>query len=106
MAKYMYLGNYNAEGTRGVMADGGTKRFEQISRMAETVGATVESMHFAFGDTDVYAIVDAPSTEVAAAVSLAINASGSVSVEVRPLLTPAQVDGVAQIEVADSATRA
>ncbi len=50
--------NDNAEGTRGLMAGGGTKRFEQISRMAEAVGAMVESMHFAFGDTDVDAIID------------------------------------------------
>ncbi len=47
-----------------------------------------------------------PSPEVAAAFSLAANASGSASVEVRSLLTPAQMNGVSQIEVADGAPEA
>ena len=53
-------------------------------------------MYYAFGDTDVYAICDIPDDASAAAVSLLINASGSVQLSLTPLLTPADLDAAAQ----------
>ncbi len=47
-------------------------------------------MHvFAFGDTDVYAICDMPDDASATAASLMINSSGAVSINLTPLMTPA-----------------
>ena len=44
------------------------------------------------GDADVYVIVEAPDNVTAAAVSLAITASGAVSLKTTPLLSPDEID--------------
>jgi uncharacterized protein with GYD domain len=51
----------------------------------------LESFHFAFGDTDVFAIAEVPDDEAAAAVAIAINSSGAVSTRTTKLLTVDQV---------------
>jgi uncharacterized protein with GYD domain len=52
-------------------------------------------MYYAFGDTDVYAICDLPDNASATAVSLLINASGAVSLNLTPLITVEEVDAAA-----------
>jgi uncharacterized protein with GYD domain len=49
-------------------------------------------MYYAFGDTDVYAICDLPDQASATAVSLLINSSGAVTLNLVPLMTPEDVD--------------
>ena len=49
-------------------------------------------MYFAFGDVDVYAIVDLPDHASAVALSLAVNQSGAISSKTVVLLTPEEVD--------------
>ena len=63
-----------------------------VETMAKGFGGRVESFYYAFGDTDVYAIVEVPDNVTAAAVSLAVNASGAVSLKLTPLLTPEEID--------------
>ena len=58
----------------------------------ESVGGTLDCMYYAFGDTDLYAICDLPDNASATAVSLLINASGAVSLNLTPLMTPEDVD--------------
>jgi uncharacterized protein with GYD domain len=67
--------------------------------MAEGVGGSMESFHFGFGDEDAYVIVDLPDNEAAAAVALAVGASGGASVKTVVLLTPDQVDAAAERSV-------
>ena len=50
------------------------------------------SFYFAFGENDVYAIVDLPDHVSAAAMALVVNASGVVSVRTTVLLTPEEMD--------------
>ena len=50
-------------------------------------------MYFAFGDVDVYPIVDLPDHASAAALSLAVNQSGAISSKTVVLLTPEELDG-------------
>ena len=57
----------------------------------------IENKHFRdimdyFDDKDVFVVVDAPDNVSAAAVALAVNASGLVSTTTTPLLTPEEVD--------------
>lgn len=52
----------------------------------------VESFYFAFGDIDAYVIADAPDAQTAAAMSLAVNATGAVHLRTTVLLTPEEMD--------------
>ena len=49
-------------------------------------------MYFAFGEDDVYCIVDSPDNVSVAAASMAIGASGLVKPTTVVLLTPEEVD--------------
>ena len=60
MPKYMISGSYVGEGINGLLKDGGTKRKEAVGQLIGSLGGTVESIHFAFGDDDFFIIVEAP----------------------------------------------
>ena len=92
MPKYLITANYTAKGLEGVRAAGAKSRVDAVSTMLEAVGGHLDSFHFAFGDTDVFAIADVPDDEAAAAVAIAINSSGAVSIHTTKLLTVEQVD--------------
>ena len=92
MPKYLISANYTAEGMAGVRAAGAKSRVDAVTKMLEAMGGRLESFHFAFGDTDVFVVVEAPDDEAVAAVSIAINGSGAVSTRTTKLLTVEQVD--------------
>ena len=92
MPKYLITANYNSTGLEGVRAAGAKARVDAVSTMLEAVGGHLDSFHFAFGETDVFAIADVPDDEAAAAVAIAINSSGAVSINTTKLLTVEQVD--------------
>ena len=96
MAKYLIRGNYVGDGIAGLMQEGGSKRRDAAQAAVESVGGTLESMYYAFGDTDVYAICDMPDAASAAAVSLLISSSGAVEISLTPLLTVDDLDTAAQ----------
>jgi uncharacterized protein with GYD domain len=54
-------------------------RAEGVSKLAQSVGGRLESLYFAFGEDDVYVIIEAPDNVTAAALSLAASSSGSFS---------------------------
>jgi uncharacterized protein with GYD domain len=60
--------------------------------MLEAMGGSLESFHFAVGETDVIANAEVPDDEAAAAVAIAINSSGAVSTSTTKLLTVEQID--------------
>jgi uncharacterized protein with GYD domain len=60
--------------------------------LVKSVGGTLESMYFAFGETDVYAIANLPSHHAAIAASGTMNASGRVTCSVTPLITVEEID--------------
>lgn len=95
MPKYLIRGNYVGDGVAGLLKDGGTKRQAAAEAAVASVGGTLECMFYAFGDTDIYGIVDMPDDASAAAISLLINSSGAVSVRLTPLLSPADLDAAA-----------
>ena len=67
--------------------------------MVESLGGTLESYYFAFGDNDFYVIVEVPDNLSAAAGSLVANASGTVKVKTIVLLTPEEIDKVTKMTV-------
>jgi uncharacterized protein with GYD domain len=97
MPKYMIEASYGAEGVKGVAAKGGTARREAVQQLVESMGGTIESFYFAFGDADVYVICELPSDEAAAGLALSINQSAATTIETVVLLTPEQVDEAAKM---------
>lgn len=92
MPKYLVIGNYTADGVKGLMQEGGSSRRAMAEKLAESLGGRLECMYFAFGADDLYAIVDLPGNVAAAAVGLTAAASGATAVRTVVLLTPEEVD--------------
>jgi uncharacterized protein with GYD domain len=99
MPKYLIEARYTAEGVKGLQAAGGSSRRDAIAALAESVGGRLESLYFAFGEHDVYVVVDVPDNESATAVALTVNASGVVKARTTVLLTPEEVDAAANRSV-------
>jgi uncharacterized protein with GYD domain len=96
MPKYLIEASYTVEGVRGVKDAGGSSRRDAVAKVAESVGGRLESFYFAFGDHDVYTVVDLPDNESAATVALTVNAAGGATVRTVVLLTPEEVDAAAK----------
>jgi uncharacterized protein with GYD domain len=99
MAKYLFAGSYSAEGLKAIMSVGAVSRGAVIEALVANAGGSVESVHWAFGDTDVYLIADLPSDEAAAALALRVSASGVASTKTVKLLTAEQIDAAIAMEV-------
>ena len=92
MAKYMLRANYTQQGLTGLLREGGTGRRKALTETVEGVGGSVEAMYYAFGDHDLYLIVDLPDDVSATALSLAIGAAGALDMTITVLITPESVD--------------
>ena len=92
MPKYLWSGSYTAAGTKGLLAEGGSGRRAAIEKLIGSIGGKVECMYFTFGEKDILCILDAPDNVSAAALGLAVGASGSVEGGVTVLLTAEEVD--------------
>ncbi|UGS34081.1 GYD domain-containing protein [Capillimicrobium parvum] len=99
MPKYLIEASYTLDGVKGVQSAGGTSRRDAVAKAAESAGGRLETFYFAFGDHDVYTIVDLPDNESAAAVALGVNAAGGATVRTVVLLTPEEVDAAAKRSV-------
>ena len=92
MAKYLFEANYVGEGIKGLMREGGSKRRDALVDALKSVGGSLECFYYAFGETDVLGVFEVPEPSDAAALSLMINATGSVKVRLKPLMTPEDLD--------------
>lgn len=96
MTKYLIKVNYTADGARGLIKDGGSKRRSAAQAVGESLGGRLESMYFALGDTDAYVIADMPDNTSVAALTLALAASGGVTATTTVLLTAEEMDQASQ----------
>ena len=92
MPKYLAIGNYTVDGVKGLMKEGGVKRKAAAEAAIKSVGGRVEAFYFAFGENDLYAVIDAPDNAAVAGVALAINAGGGARLKTVVLLTAEEVD--------------
>ncbi|HEY5618316.1 MAG TPA: GYD domain-containing protein [Vicinamibacterales bacterium] len=92
MPKYLITASYTAEGVKGLLKDGGTKRRQAAEAAIRSVGGKMEAFYFAFGNHDAVVIIDAPDNASVASASMAINASGAVHTQTVVLLTPEEID--------------
>ena len=98
MPRYLFVGNYSPQGSKGVLAAGGTSRRAVIEKMVSDLGGRVETFDFAFGSDDVYTIVELPDARTATAIALTVNGSGAISLRTVVLMTPEEVDAAGQVQ--------
>lgn len=92
MPRYLWQVTYSAEGARGLLAEGGTARRDEITHMVESVGGTVEACYFALGAHDLIVIGTVPDDVAASTLAVRTAASGAARSEAVSLLTPEQLD--------------
>ncbi|MEU4717299.1 GYD domain-containing protein [Micromonospora purpureochromogenes] len=98
MAWFLLKSTYTVDGLKGLVKDGGTKRAEVVRKMIEDAGGRMESMHFAFAEDDTYVLCELPDQKTVTGLAVAIGATGSLSVRITPVLTPAEVDEVTRMK--------
>ena len=91
MSKYLYEVSYTQDGVKGLRKEGGSSRVTTIEKLVKAHGGKVEAFYFAFGGADAYLIVDMPSGVEAAAISLAVSASGAASLKT---MTAVEIDAI------------
>ena len=100
MPKFMVTASYTAEGARGLIKEGGLGRRTAVQKLIESLGGKVEAFYFAYGDKDAFVIADLPDAASGLALSLAVNASGTVRLSTVPLITPEEMDAASKKTVA------
>ncbi|RPI25582.1 MAG: GYD domain-containing protein [Actinobacteria bacterium] len=101
MAKYALFFSYTPESWAGMIKNP-SDRSGAARQLAESVGGRIEAFYWMFGDYDGFAIVDGPDSISAAAVSVAVAASGALSKAVTTELFDAE-DQAAVMERARTA---
>ena len=96
MPLYLWEANYTAEGTKGLLKEGGTKRRAAVQQAVEKAGGKLHAFYYAFGKTDVFGIAEFPDHATAAAVSMAVNATGLATLRSTPLVTAEEMDAAAK----------
>ncbi len=99
MPKYLFSASLTESGLNGVLKEGGTSREAALRETAASVGGTLEAFYFAFGEDDVYLIVDLPDASAAAALAMNTTASGAVQVRTTVLITPEEMDQASKTKV-------
>ena len=92
MSKYMIRASYTQQGLQGLIKEGGSSRRAALASAVASAGGELESVYYAFGEDDVYIIVDMPDNAGVAGLSLNISAAGAISCRTTVLLTPEEID--------------
>jgi uncharacterized protein with GYD domain len=91
MAKFAFFFSYSPE-TWNRMVMKPNDRTAAVRTAVEAQGAQLEALYYMFGSHDGIVIFDAPDSRAAAAISLAVTASGALGqCETRELITPAEL---------------
>jgi uncharacterized protein with GYD domain len=97
MAKYLIEAAYSQSGLKAVIKDGGTGRRAVVEAAVKALGGHLDMFYYAFGTSDIYAVVDAPDNITAAAFALAVGGTGvAAHLKTIVLLTPDEVDEAAK----------
>ena len=97
MARFLFQGTYSTEGMKGVLKDGGTGRRTAVEAAIKSLGGKLEAFYYGFGETDVYVIVDGIDNATAAAFSMGVGSTGSLSnIKTTVLMTPEEIDQAAK----------
>jgi uncharacterized protein with GYD domain len=99
MPKFLIKASYNADGVRGLMKEGGSKRRAAVQKIVEAMGGKLDAFYYAYGPDDAVIIADLPDANSGIAISLTVNASGAVRLATTPLITPEEIDAACQKSV-------
>lgn len=97
MPKYLVQASYVGDGVQGLRREGGSARRDAVEKACASVGGKLDVFYYAFGDTDVVAIMDLPDNTTAAGVALLVAASGKIDIKTTVLLTPEEIDAAAKV---------
>lgn len=78
MAKYALYFSYTHESWANMIKNP-TDRASAAAAIVESLGGSIDSFHWMFGEYDGFAIADMPDSVSAAAVSIAVASSGALS---------------------------
>ena len=100
MPRYMIQASLTADGLKGTLAEGGTKRKAALAETIAALGGTLDGFYYSFGDYDVVGIADMPDNVSAAAFAVTVAAAGVAATKTTVLLAPEEIDQVAAKVVA------
>ena len=87
MPLYMTQVSYTSEAW-AALTQNPQDRSEALRGLAESMGGTLVSFHYSFGDYDLVSMLEAPDDKTAAAIVLAAVSAGHIkSIKTTPLLT-------------------
>ena len=95
MATYILISRLTDEGCATLTKN--PDRIKEVNADVEAMGGKVEALYYAFGQTDLFIVVDLPDNVTAAAVSMIGEATGVSEISVTVLITPEEIDRAAQI---------
>jgi len=97
MQKFLVQVKYTADGTKGVLKDGGSGRRAAVEEFMASLGGKLEAFYFALGEDDAFLIVDLPDTQSALAVAMSVRASGAIHSKMTPLIPLEEVDRAVEL---------
>ena len=92
MPKFMLVANYTHEGAKGLAKEGATARSAAFAKTVEGLGGKLDAAYFAFGQDDVFAVIDLPDAAAAAALSVNMNQTGRITARTILLMTSEEMD--------------
>ena len=81
---------------RLVSAEHGKTLPDAVEQAIKGLGGKLDMFYYAFGETDLYVIVDLPDNASMAAVALMVAASGVINLNTTVLMTPEELDNAAK----------
>ena len=64
MPHFLVKGNYTAEGSKGLLGEGGSSRIDQARSLIESMGGSLECMYFSYGEDDIVGVCEMPDSVV------------------------------------------
>ena len=92
MPKFLIQAEYTAEGLKVLMKDNAAGRTAAVKKAVASVGGKLDALYWVLGEDDAVSIVELPDAESAAALGMALGASGLVRTKTTRLLTADEVD--------------
>jgi uncharacterized protein with GYD domain len=92
MPHYLFRGRYTQQGIQGLLKEGAAGRQKALEEVVSALGGRLEVCYWAYGDDDVFLIVELPGNTSATALAIRVSASGAAGVSTTVLLTAAEMD--------------
>lgn len=92
MPKYLISASYTTDGLKGLHKDKASGRRKAIADALESLGGKLDAVYYALGKDDVYVIADLPDVTSAAAMGIAVSATGMAHTHTTALLTVDEAD--------------